>query len=280
MEHTRPRYSVDPAGPYRHVDRRVRPGVRVQATRSGASSRPSRSRPGDAPDVAGRPWLGHSVEKTPRVRSSPSNRVRGAGSSTAALQRRWPWGPIALASGFAVLGLTLLVRAPAQPLAAGGAATAVPWSTESKRPSPSSPHQTVPPNRVTGGIPVPGDGPAGDAAVQRLLDRSSPPDLPRSLEARLVQLGMQVWEADVTGRGRERWPKYFGSSGPAAGGGRSVYRDVRIQAGIARRAGSGLVDVRLVWAATDPSGDRRDGRLAQLSFRPVPGHPNRWEPVS
>lgn len=272
---TTPKVSLDPAAPH---DRDVLSSGRMNGTRSGALSRSTRPRPGQKRDTAAQPWLGHSDQQTPR-RCSPTTQIQGSKVSTAASRRRSPWGPMTLAAGFAVFGLVLLVHAPTIAPKTDGAASADPWPGPTS-PRPSSAHGTVSPSSVADGIPVPGDGPAGDVAVQRLLDRSSPPDVPRSLETRLVQLGMQVWKADVTGRGRERWPTYFGPGGPAAAGPRSVYRDVRIQAGIARRAGSGQVDVRLVWAATDPSGGRRDGRLAHVSFRPVPGHPNRWEPVA
>ncbi|MFF4282890.1 hypothetical protein ACFY0Z_29430 [Streptomyces kronopolitis] len=121
---------------------------------------------------------------------------------------------------------------------------------------------------------MPGDGAAGDRAVQRLLERSSPTDLPRGEEQRLVHLATEVWTADVTGRGRGRWPGYFLS--PRAAGSHASYQQVRVQAGIARKAGGGRVQVQLVWAGTGPAGDQRDGRLARLLFR-ILSH--RWEPV-
>ncbi|AWN24795.1 hypothetical protein DKG71_00125 [Streptomyces sp. NEAU-S7GS2] len=126
---------------------------------------------------------------------------------------------------------------------------------------------------------MPGDGAAGDHAVQRLLDRFSPADLPPAQERDLVRIASQIWKADVTGRGRNRWPRYFAPGTHATAGARGAYAKVRIQAGIARKARGGRVEVRLVWAGTDPSGTQRDGRLAVLFFRHDPHHPKRWEPV-
>ncbi|MGW7641751.1 hypothetical protein [Streptomyces decoyicus] len=112
-----------------------------------------------------------------------------------------------------------------------------------------------------------------------MLNRSSPADLPRRQERDLVQLASQVWEADVTGRGQDRWLGYFTTRSTPATRARDTYTGVRIQAGIARRARGGRVEVRLVWAGTGPSGEQRDGRTARLLLHRAPHHPNRWEPV-
>ncbi|MBL1120265.1 hypothetical protein JK364_49445 [Streptomyces sp. 110] len=120
-------------------------------------------------------------------------------------------------------------------------------------------------------LPPPGDGPAGNTAVQRALDRSSPPDLSRQAERRLVQLGSAVWTAEVTGRGRQRWPDYF------TGTEVRPYRHFRIQAAIARRAAGGRVVVQLVWAGASPSGtDDIDNRTAQVFLTRNGG--SRWTP--
>ncbi|WJV51650.1 hypothetical protein [Streptomyces flavofungini] len=122
-------------------------------------------------------------------------------------------------------------------------------------------------------IPVPGDGPGGDHAVQRLLERSSPADLPRRTEKHLVSLASRAWTAELTGAERSQWPGYF--SGQAL---RAPYRDVRIQAGIARSVDgrSDRARVRLVWAGTDPAGEAQDGRPAQVLLA---RHNSRWEPL-
>ncbi|MEU9056255.1 hypothetical protein AB0D37_38695 [Streptomyces sp. NPDC048384] len=122
-------------------------------------------------------------------------------------------------------------------------------------------------------VPVPGDGPAGDYAVQQLLGRSSPADLPRAKEKELVALASRIWLAEVTGAGREKWPSYFGDELL-----RAPYRDVRIQAGIARSVNGepDRVRVHLVWAGTDPASQAEDGRSAQILLT---RQHTTWEPV-
>jgi len=190
----------------------------------------------------------------------------------------------ALAAALALIGLALLGHDPRPGAPIPQEALQSPPRIA---PSASSAANTHSPPPATGraqtgasGLPVPGDGPAGDHAVQRLLDRFSPADLPPAQERDLVRLASQIWKADVTGRGRSRWPRYFAPGAHETTGTRGVYADVRIQAGIARKASSGSrITVRLVWAGTDPSGTRRDGRLAVLLFRHDPHHPKSWEPV-
>ncbi|KUM97375.1 hypothetical protein AQI95_41905 [Streptomyces yokosukanensis] len=106
-----------------------------------------------------------------------------------------------------------------------------------------------------------GDGPGGDYAIQQVLESSSPANLPRAEENQLVALGSRIWLAEVTGTGRDRWPTYFGNE-PL----HTPYRDVRIQAGIARTVGGSpdRARVRLVWAGEDPAGEAEDGRSAQV----------------
>ncbi|MEV8059485.1 hypothetical protein AB0P37_24195 [Streptomyces antimycoticus] len=120
-------------------------------------------------------------------------------------------------------------------------------------------------------LPPPGDGAAGDTAVQQALDHSSPPDLSPEAERRLVRLGRAVWTAEVTGRGRQRWPDYFPDAEVRS------YRRFRIQAAIARRAGSRRVVVHLVWAAASPSGTGdADNRTARVFL--VRNGGNTWTP--
>ncbi|QIB49534.1 hypothetical protein [Streptomyces aureoverticillatus] len=130
-----------------------------------------------------------------------------------------------------------------------------------------------PPAQDAEDVPVPGDGPGGDHAVQRLLDRSSPTNMPRAEEKRIVALASRIWKAEITGAGRGQWPAYFTDRSL-----RAPYRDVRIQAGIARSA-DGRPDrarVRLVWAGTDPAGRAQDGRPARVLLA---RHGSGWEPV-
>ncbi|WP_438453162.1 hypothetical protein [Streptomyces asiaticus] len=120
-------------------------------------------------------------------------------------------------------------------------------------------------------LPPPGDGPAGDAAVQHALDRSSSPDLSPQTERLLVQLGRTVWTAEVTGRGRQRWPGYFTDTEVRP------YRRFRVQAAIARRAGGRRVVVHLVWAGASPAGtDKLDNRTARVFF--TQDGDNKWTP--
>ncbi|MFF7415599.1 hypothetical protein [Streptomyces lydicus] len=186
----------------------------------------------------------------------------------------------ALAAGLALLGLALLGGMPGAPAPAAPQGT-----THLTPPAPPSPavggpsRKAGPQAAAASGMPVPGDGAAGDKAVQQLLDRFSPADLPPAEARAVVRLATRIWMADVTGRGRNQWPRYFASGAPNASALHGAYANVRIQAGIARKAAHGRIAVRLVWAGTDPSGTRRDGRLAVLLFRHAPHDSNRWEPV-
>lgn len=121
-------------------------------------------------------------------------------------------------------------------------------------------------------VPVAGDGPGADAAIQQVLERSSPADLPPAVEGETVALAKRVWRADVTGTGRARWPRYFSATAPA----RHLYTRVRIQAGIARQAGPGRVVVHLVWAGSDRFGHYREGRTARVLLARID---QGWEPV-
>ncbi|MFC8295591.1 hypothetical protein ACFUJ0_14205 [Streptomyces sp. NPDC057242] len=156
----------------------------------------------------------------------------------------------------------------AQPSVRTDASRQAPPAPRTPTPKPSPDLESVP-----SGIPVSGDGPGGDYAIQRLLDRTTPADLPPALERRLTTLATRVWVAETTGTGRETWPGYF--TGMEL---RSSYRDVRVQAAIARRAGGrdDQVLARLVWAGAGALGTFQDGRPAQVRLEL---HHNGWEPV-
>ncbi|MFF1400800.1 hypothetical protein ACFVZD_44625 [Streptomyces sp. NPDC058287] len=185
--------------------------------------------------------------------------------------------PLLAATACVLLGLLLVPVAPdEQPPATRAAAPAMTHPDPSSTPA-SSPAATSRPERASAmppstaaEVPVAGDGPAADHAVQRLMDSSSPADLPRAQERHLVALASRIWKAEVTGAGRQEWPAYFSHRQLRAG-----YRDVRIQAGIARSAPDHRVAVRLVWAGTDPAGQNEDGRTAQMLFT---RHNNAWRP--
>ncbi|MGW2863371.1 hypothetical protein [Streptomyces sp. NPDC001205] len=151
-------------------------------------------------------------------------------------------------------------------------ASAIPApAPESARPGPAHPASPA--------VPVAGDGPGGDGAIQQFLDASQPADLPHGLERELVDLAGRIWLAETTGQGRSQWPGYFIDPAPP----HSPYTGVRIQAGIARKATGGRVQVRLVWSGTNPSGEAAGGRLAVIVLRPSPASPptatTPWEPV-
>ncbi len=121
--------------------------------------------------------------------------------------------------------------------------------------------------------PVSGDGPSGDHAVQRLLDRTTPTDLPPTTARHLTRLATSVWLAETTGVGRAAWPAYFTGSGL-----RAPYDEVRVQAAVAHQRGqpSGRAEVRLVWAGADAAGEFRDGRTGRVLLE---FHRKEWEPI-
>ncbi|WP_372404857.1 hypothetical protein [Streptomyces luteireticuli] len=181
---------------------------------------------------------------------------------------------LVLAAVLAVLGLFLLALRP-PPAAPRGKASVVPASTPSNGPRKvpgSRPSASRPAPAAPSGIPVPGDGPAGDRAVQRMLDRSSSSRLPAEQERRIVALAERVWRADVTGTSRSPWPGYFTDSPPP----RPRYTGIRLQGTAVRAADRGRVGVLLVWAGTDSTGRQTDGLTTRLLFsRTARG----WEPV-
>ncbi|MFC9595866.1 hypothetical protein ACFTUC_39475 [Streptomyces sp. NPDC056944] len=159
---------------------------------------------------------------------------------------------------------------PTHPVARTDRATSPDRTTNTPTPRATS-HAT--PQPVDGDQPVSGDGPAGDYAIQRLLDRSTPTDLPPTTAHHLTRLATRVWLAETTGTSRSAWPAYFTDTGL-----RAPYHGVRIQAAVAHRAGpsSSRAEVRLVWAGADAAGEFRDGRTARVLLKL---HHNEWVPV-
>ncbi|MFE3123269.1 hypothetical protein ACFXHD_07600 [Streptomyces hydrogenans] len=129
------------------------------------------------------------------------------------------------------------------------------------------------PEAVPSDQPVSGDGPAGDYAIQRLLDRTTSTDLEPATARSLTRLATRVWIAETTGAGRTEWPTYFTDTDL-----RAPYHDVRVQAAVAHQEGRqpGRVEVRLVWAGADAAGEFRDGRTARVLLE---RHRNEWKPV-
>ena len=115
-------------------------------------------------------------------------------------------------------------------------------------------------------LPPHGEGKAGDPAIQQVLERAWPADLPADDERQLLTTGRALLRADATGIGRAKWPDVFGGSGQAVAPAFATAR-FRIQAAIARRDGSPTkAVVHLVWAGTDRGGTYTDGRVTDLFF--------------
>ncbi|MFJ9461045.1 hypothetical protein ACIRST_39000 [Kitasatospora sp. NPDC101447] len=204
------------------------------------------------------------------------------------------FGAIALLAG----GLALLIpagRAPHHPstgaLAASAQAEAPPIAADTGLPAPVPPtaearptasSSSTPPSPaawptvVPSGVAAAGDGPAGDPAIQAGFAKAYPSDLAPADADALVALGRDVWLAETTGAGREKWPQYF-SPGPGASG-PYFYSGVRIQAAAAHSddTAPGSARVDMLWVGTSPTGDYGDRRPATVTFtRTSTG----WEPT-
>lgn len=182
------------------------------------------------------------------------------------------------AGALALVGAGLLTMAsqhatpatPAPPVrVTASAATSQPTRASSATATPAPTQRAPSAVRAAGAsaseLPPPGSGPAGDPAIQRALESATAADLPPHTAKALVALGRQVWTAEATGNGRERWPTYFGDH---ASGATWLYSRFRLQAAVARRdaAAPGRAVVRLVWAGADPSGSFLEDRTATVTF--------------
>ncbi|MFR0367647.1 hypothetical protein [Streptomyces sp. MCC20] len=115
-------------------------------------------------------------------------------------------------------------------------------------------------------LPPHGEGEAGDPAIQQVLEKSWPADLPAEDERQMLTDGRALLRADATGIGRSKWPRVFGDSHQAVAPAFASAR-FRVQAAIARRDGSPTkAVVHLVWAGTDRGGTYTDGRITDLHF--------------
>jgi hypothetical protein len=114
---------------------------------------------------------------------------------------------------------------------------------------------TSPPPRSADPVEEPDAPPSrkasSDQSIQKGLEATMPGNLPDDQEKELVALGWSVIRADLTGRGRQKWPDYFPGS-PS----RTRYTGVRMRAGVARGvpARSGLAQVIVIWTGKDPRG--------------------------
>ncbi|WP_338704407.1 hypothetical protein V2W30_41145 (plasmid) [Streptomyces sp. Q6] len=220
-------------------------------------------------------------------------------TSAAAGQRpAFPWLLLALSAVCAVIGWPLLSSpftspsstptAPA-PRATSSAVAAAPSTDEvatrhtpaAPRSSPSAPGpRSSPTPSPAGELPPRGEGRAGDRAIQQLLERSWPADLPAAQTAQLLTTASRVLRADVTGRGQAAFPTAF----PAAVHGDAVapaFTRFRIQAAIARHdpIRPHRAVVHLVWAAADRGGTYTDGRLADIPFTRPTKESTAWTPL-
>ncbi|MGW3956444.1 hypothetical protein ACWEKM_37350 [Streptomyces sp. NPDC004752] len=128
-------------------------------------------------------------------------------------------------------------------------------------------------------LPPHGEGEAGDPAIQQVLEKSWPTDLPAEDERQLLTDGRALLRADATGIGRSKWPRVFGDSHQAVAPAFATAR-FRVQAAIARRDGSPTkAVVHLVWAGTDRGGTYTDGRITDLHFtRTIKKGKATWNP--
>lgn len=111
---------------------------------------------------------------------------------------------------------------------------------------PSAGASATPPSEHDGAVLAPpGEGPAGDQALRRELARLSPPDLAPAVEEQLAGRARRDLMDDTA----------------------AVYRQVRVQAALARRGGSDeQALVHLVWAGSGPDGEFREGRTTTVRY--------------
>ncbi|MFG2845949.1 hypothetical protein ACGF12_22685 [Kitasatospora sp. NPDC048296] len=150
--------------------------------------------------------------------------------------------------------------------------TRIPSPTAAAPASPGSPSAAP----VPSGVAAAGDGPQGDPAIQAALSAQYPSDLPPAEADKLTALARDIWLAETTGTGRDRWPAYFPAT--AVGASRPYfYTGVRVQAAVAHtsRDTADRAAVNLLWVGTSPTGDYGDHRPATLFFTRVN---DTWEP--
>ena len=137
------------------------------------------------------------------------------------------------------------------------------------------PVPTRQPERSTGfspsGPPDPLAGPVSDEYLNLTLRSSSPSNLAPAVEQPLLVVASAALVADLAGVGRERFPRYLPGPAPA-----QLYRDVRVQAAVARRTGDTTVETHLIWAGTSPRGEHLERQTATILLRYVAGS---WSPA-
>ncbi|TYB48556.1 hypothetical protein [Actinomadura chibensis] len=182
-------------------------------------------------------------------------------------------------------GSTILVIAAAVVLAVVGALLLRPGDGGPRRsasgaPAPGAPAPPVMSSAPPTTLPDYGEEPdappsrkaPSDSSIQKGLEATWPGNLPADQGRELVALAWAVVRADLTGRGRARWPAYFPGDPP-----RARYSRVRLRAGVARGVPSrpDLAQVIVVWAGRDPRGrEVRQNRTAVCLGRDGSG----WRP--
>ncbi|MET9396132.1 hypothetical protein [Kitasatospora sp. NPDC002965] len=154
------------------------------------------------------------------------------------------------------------------------ASATVPPTGEAPSPEPAAGATAT--AQVSSGVAAAGDGPQGDAAIQAALNAQRASDLPAETAQQLSTLARDVWTAEATGEGRQRWPDYFPVV-QGVGGRPYFYTGFRVQATIAHTAKGDPehAAVDLLWAGTSPTGEYGDHRPALVTFTLVNGT---WEP--
>ncbi len=135
------------------------------------------------------------------------------------------------------------LHADAQPVVDSRVMAAKASSTEPVEPLPSTP-------RITADAPLEDeDDGLGDENLWAHISDPTDSDLPPDLFAQLTQLGVDVFWADATGEGRERWPEYWRSAGSARSG--ACCADVAIHAAgsFTDPANRDIVNVTVIWEA-------------------------------
>lgn len=160
---------------------------------------------------------------------------------------------------------------PAEPAAAAAPATAPrpPPATvagpgaDERRPAP--PPSSGPPDILA--------GPVDDEQLNQAVRESHPSNLDEVREDIAVAVATAALKADLTGKGRERFPEYLPGPAPPR-----TYSHVRIQAAVAQAMTRprGNIEVTLMWAGVAPDGRRveRETATIQLQF-----DGDEWQPV-
>ncbi len=158
-----------------------------------------------------------------------------------------------------------------QPIAPPATETSGSPSPANAQSAPATPAAPATPQPMPSGAAAAADGPAADPLIEAQFQKDHPGDLPAADAAQVRTVARDVWLAETTGTGRDRWPSYF----PPPATPLRPYTQVRVQAMSAHTSGDQVI-VALLWAGADPSGDYQDRRPAVLALIRTPSG---WEPT-